>query len=156
MYFIGYAGGGWYNHKGSPTNYLCLPSDPSIGPVEGGSSYLYGTEYQGNFGKQHTYDEDVPCAVCRSPQHTSTLMIPARDHCYPGWNMQYTGRLASSYYDHPSGKNYVCVDKDPDYIAGGLENKNGALFYEVSTVCGSLPCPPYTNGSTVLCVVCTK
>ena len=70
--------------------------------------------------------------------------------------MQYTGRLASSHHSHPSGKNYVCVDKDPDYVAGGDRDSSGALFYEVSFVCGSLPCPPYTNDSAVLCVVCTK
>lgn len=34
---LGFAAGGWYNDKGSPTNYLCLPPDPiSSGKVVGG------------------------------------------------------------------------------------------------------------------------
>ena len=41
-------------------------------------------------------------------------------------------------------------------IAGGQDNKNGALFYPVEAVCGSLPCPRYVNGWELTCAVCTK
>ena len=61
----------------------------------------------------------------------------------------------SAYYAH-NKSNYLCVDKDPETDDGGVENQNGALLYIVEFVCGSLPCPPYTEGFEAACVVCTK
>ena len=135
-----------------------MPPNPKIGPDAGTSdvNYVYGVEYETNFWKTGSQDEDVPCAVCRSPRHTSALMIPATDQCFQGWTSQYTGRLASSYHSHGSGKNYICVDKNPSFILGGSRNTEGALLYPVVSECGALPCPPYKSDKVVLCVICTK
>ena len=35
------------------------------------------------------------------------------------------------YYNHPNQKDFVCVDKDPEYVPGTNGNKGGALLYFV-------------------------
>jgi len=91
LYKIGFTGGSHYTQPGGAANYLCLPSDPSVGVKPASALYniIYGAEFESNDFGPHAKDEDVPCAVCRSPMATSTLMIPARDTCYPGWTAAY-------------------------------------------------------------------
>lgn len=103
-----------------------------------------------------THIMKTPCAVCESTGSTSVLMIPGRDVCFPGWNKQYDGYIATGYSGHDSAKEYVCVDSDADFVYGGHRDTNGALFYSVSYTCGSLLCPPYIDGKIANCVVCTK
>ena len=63
----------------------------------------------------------------------------------------------TEYQNHAIGRNYVCMDKDPEAIRGQQDNTNGALFYFVQGSCKSLGhCPPYTEGSELTCVVCSK
>ena len=48
---------------------------------------------------------------------------------------------------------YTCMDENPDYTRGTYANLNGALFYFVEGVCGSLPCKPYIAGHELTCEV---
>jgi hypothetical protein len=84
------------------------------------------------------------------------LMIPGRNECYSGWVKQYDGFLGSSYRNHEAQTEFVCVDGDPDYLNAGMADKDGALFYPVHYVCGTLQCPPYVPNHAVNCVVCVK
>ncbi|XP_062571244.1 short-chain collagen C4-like [Saccostrea cucullata] len=157
--YSGYAAGGWWNYQGAPPNYLCLPDDPvSSGKTFSGGSvnYVYGVEYETNFWKVHSSNEDAPCAVCASLSGSKMVMIPGRSSCYSGWTMQYHGYLGANYYDYKSSSEYVCVDHDPDFLNGGERGTDGALFYPVLYQCGALQCPPYTGNEVVNCVVCTK
>ena len=60
------------------------------------------------------------------------------------------------HYTHKSSKDFICVDGDPEYVAGSGASKNGALVYSVQGQCGSLPCGPYVAGREFTCAVCTK
>lgn len=45
---------------------------------------------------------------------------------------------------------------NPDALHGGHLNHNGYLLYPVEARCGSLKCPPYTEGRELVCAVCSK
>eukprot|EP00058_Branchiostoma_floridae_P004810 XP_002590298.1 hypothetical protein BRAFLDRAFT_76551 [Branchiostoma floridae] len=160
----GVAGGTAYSHPGGGTNYQCLPSDPQWGTyqdgVQGSKAFMYGAEYELStnypFGSRSLHDDNVPCAVCYVPTRGSKLMIPARNTCPTGWTQEYHGYLMTSYYNHASAKDFICVDEQPEAVTGGHANHNGALMYPVEARCGSLPCPNYVEGRELTCVVCTK
>ncbi|XP_052803050.1 uncharacterized protein LOC128233456 [Mya arenaria] len=157
LIYEGYAAGGHYSHPGAGTNNLCLPRDPQWGQdaTTGSRNLIYGTEYEtpGTF-MSAVHNHDVPCAVCRTPA-SNVLMIPAKLECHDGWKKEYNGYLMSGYYNYAAAKEYACVDSEPEALDAGHENKNGAMFYLVESVCGALECPPYTNGKELTCVVCT-
>jgi len=63
----------------------------------------------------------------------------------------------SGHYNDNRANAYECMDEDPEYVAGGQDNDNGALFYFVGSSCtGNFPCPPYIKNTPLHCVVCTK
>jgi len=161
--FSGYAAGSHYTHTGAAANTLCLPSDPLWGEYNdatNGHAYIYGAEYEisgsysDQFFKKNMYENDVPCAVCRSVR-TSILMIPGRNACYDGWTVEYAGYLSAGHHGHNSATEYVCLDADPEVVAGRQADNNGRLFYIVESMCGALSCPPYIEGRALTCVVCT-
>jgi len=161
--YTGYAAGGLYTDSGAAANTLCLPTKPLWGEYDDGSNTaarIYGAEYEifrsysNRFFKKNVGEGDVPCAVCRSIR-TSLLMIPGRNACYDGWSVEYTGYLSAGYYSHYAASEYVCLDADPDVIAGSQRDHNGKLFYMTEAKCGSLPCPPYVEGRELTCVVCS-
>ncbi|KAK3587947.1 hypothetical protein CHS0354_014462 [Potamilus streckersoni] len=162
LVYEGFAGGSLYSEPGSAADFLCLPKLPTWAKNVGGTdiaAFIYGAEYEIISGSNPfstvSREDDVPCCVCRPPRTTS-LMIPARTDCYPGWNQEYNGYLMSDYHVHPGATNYVCVDANPDAVLGGTANNNGHLMYVVQAKCGSLPCPPYVEGRVIACVVCSK
>ena len=57
---------------------------------------------------------------------------------------------------HDNNKEFVCLDEEPEAVSGSHQDFDGALFYAVEGICGSLQCPPYVNGWELTCVVCTK
>lgn len=85
-----------------------------------------------------------------------TLLV-ARKSCYKGWRLEYDGYLMAGYHKHKAGTLYKCVDKDPDTAPGfkSSTNQDGYLFYAVEARCGSLNCPPYTEGRELTCAVCS-
>ncbi|XP_069107527.1 uncharacterized protein [Argopecten irradians] len=86
----GYVGGSHFSHTGSAVDYVCLPKDPSWGPITDqvttGYGLMYGAEYENIIVyKVPDLNREVPCAVCRESSYSTTIMIPARTTCYPGW-----------------------------------------------------------------------
>ena len=83
-------------------------------------------------------------------------MMPARNVCPSGWTEEYHGYLMTAHYNHKSTRDYICVDREAEYVPRSQANQDGALLYLVEGVCGSLPCLPYVNGRELTCAVCTK
>jgi len=159
--YRGVAGGSWYDSTGGGSNYLCLPLDPIWGAYNESmvkSSQLYGSEYQSptGYAYQPFQNHNVPCVVCRSQTKTSVIMIPARNRCYSGMHTEYVGFLMSGESGHIGRTEFVCMDGQPESDPASFPNENGALFYNVEGVCGSLPCPPYAPHRDITCAVCTK
>ncbi|CAH1241198.1 Hypp6327 [Branchiostoma lanceolatum] len=161
-FHAGMAAGAHYTHAGGGASYLCLPKDPEWGSYQDGlighNAYLYGAEYETHnqvpFAGNGLHDHDVPCAVCHVSGR-SAVMIPGRRTCKgDGWVSEYSGYLMAEYHGHPRSE-WVCMDSEPEK-GGSPVNHNGALFYPVEGVCGSLECPPYMQGREITCVVCTK
>ncbi|XP_071136715.1 uncharacterized protein [Mytilus edulis] len=160
MLYTGFAAGQKYHHiqyYGGPANMLCLPNNPEISNrTAPGSSLLVGTEYRdGNFFVTGANTEDVPCALCRSANTSSSIMIPGRESCDSGWKIEYNGILASGSYSHKPSS-YLCLDSHPEFLQAGQDNKDGHLLYATRTKCGSLACPPYVDNMAINCVVCSK
>ena len=157
-------GGEHDGHPGGGANYLCLPHNPKYDKYKDGhqyAGYVYGTEYEvsqynGDPFKRNLNDHDAPCVVCFVKSRGSMLMMPARNDCPSGWTEEYHGYLMTSRYSHKHSRNFVCVDRDPEYVPGSHANKDGALLYPVEGACGSLPCLPYVSGRELTCAVCTK
>lgn len=160
--FQGYVGGGASNETGSSPDFVCLPPDPKLRATKIDSydyGRMYGVEYGTNFWGMHPNPiyEEIPCAVCNSNHVTTTIMIPGKDTCYSGWKREYHGYLGSSHHSHTSGSSFICVDSNHQSISGGhLVHQNSKVVVNVKAHCGSLRCPPYTDGYSFTCVVCSK
>ena len=157
-------GGERYSHTGGGVNYLCLPNTPKYDRYSDGAQtvgYVYGTEYEvvsysGYPLRRNLHDHEAPCVVCYVKSRGSMLMMPARNDCPSGWTKEYQGYLMTSYHGHKNQKDFVCVDKDPEYVPGSHKDMDGALLYHVEGQCGSLPCLPYVQYRELTCAVCTK
>ncbi len=166
MHHLGIAGGKWYSHVGSGSNYLCLPATPEYDDIQAGAQSSRGYVYSAEYELDHAFppyaemdNQDVPCAVCRAVNRGSMMMIPAKMNCPSEWVREYHGYLMSGYHGHDSSFEFVCVDRNPEARPGGSSgNQYGALFYPVESRCssGNLPCGPYIDGGELACVVCTK
>ena len=152
--------GGYYAQSGGGGDYQCLPHDVQWnynGKATGnGYAQLYGVEYETD---SHTFgpvtNNDAPCSVCRT-QRSTTLMVPGRTSCFTGWTLEYAGYLAANQiYSGSHTSNFVCVDGHPEVLDRGATNDNQAVVHNVVAKCGSLPCPPYSDGLELACVVCS-
>ena len=124
-------------------------------------TYNYGAEYEvwSNIptSSLRLHQHDVPCSVCyvASRESQTVLMIPGKYTCPQNWTREYYGYLMAERYNHHRST-FECVDVDPEVIAGGHANQNGALVYHVEPRCGSLPCPSYEQEKGMTCAVCTR
>ncbi|KAL4229865.1 hypothetical protein ACF0H5_010256 [Mactra antiquata] len=160
--YKGFTAGKKWNDKGSGSDTICLPEDPSWLNYST-SSYprgtVYGTEINidepsGVF-ENKVNDQDLPCVACHIKK-SSMIMVPGRSHCHTGWTLEYAGYLMTAYNDHHGPHNHVCVDHHPDFVHGGKADHNEHILYLTISKCGSLPCPPYANDRELACVVCSK
>jgi hypothetical protein len=55
-------------------------------------------------------------------------MIPGRNACYNGWNLEYRGVLVSGYYEHRAASTYICLDEKPEIVDGGAADQNGKFY----------------------------
>lgn len=165
LVYSGRAGGSWYNRGGGATNYLCMPDDPDYLQYTNGNqgtNFVYGVEYEPS-SQQPLREPDVhghnaPCAVCFTSQRCSLLMIPAKTLCPTSWATEYVGYLMSAFQGHSLPTTYVCIDKDPESVAG-LDsegwNLGSGIFQHVEASCNGMACPPYSSEKELTCVVCT-
>ena len=86
----------------------------------------------------------------------SEIMVPARNDCPSGWTEEYHGYLMTANYDHKSVRDFICVDREAEYVPGSQANLDGALLFLVQGACGALACLPYVDGRELTCAVCTK
>ena len=154
--FIGNAGGSHSDKQGGGSDYICLPADPIFEDVSHSHSSdktrVYGTKYRYN----PRMDGVVPCAVCQS-RGKNVMMIPARNACYPGFSVEYTGYLATSYVSAQYRSTHVCVDGQPELGEGAQSGAvGGAYLYRAEIFCGAVPCSTYHDGGDLLCVVCSR
>ena len=146
---------------GGGSNYLCLPLAPEFLPgsqagFQSGAE-IYGVEYENGDTPvaQFPANHDAPCVVCEVRGQGQVLMIPARVTCPTDWRLEYSGVLMSQHKTHQSSE-FVCVSLALEAGQAGRLSKAGGSLYVVEAKCGSLPCPPYTDGYEIACVVCTK
>ncbi|XP_060567425.1 short-chain collagen C4-like [Ruditapes philippinarum] len=159
LVYDGYVAGGHYTHKGSGSNYMCLPKDPTWSQYIDGfqsADRIYGAEYHtGDYPYwKHLHYQDVPCAVCRIPRN-NVLMIPGRSVCYKGYVLEYSGYLMAGHFSHAGSSEYVCVDEKPEALEAGNGAKDEKYFFFVQAACGVLKCPPYENTRELTCAVCS-
>ncbi|XP_060581735.1 uncharacterized protein LOC132738283 [Ruditapes philippinarum] len=166
LVYSGIAGGSYYTHLGAATNLQCLPNDPVWGRYTdtAGSAFMYGMEFEESLDglidtsniQKPLLNHNVPCVVCRSKKRISSLMVPGKFDCFPGWNFEYHGYLMAGSHGHKAGTSYICIDQAPQADPAGYRDENGALLYRVTAQCGSLPCPNYVQNRELPCSVCTK
>ncbi|PVD29532.1 hypothetical protein C0Q70_08783 [Pomacea canaliculata] len=154
LVYSGEVGGSSYTATGAAANYLCLPlSNLTLMNISVSTfALLYGGEYE--TGDEHQ-EKDPLCAVCRSSR-ANNVMIPATTVCPAGWTSEYSGWLMGGNPPHNAASEFICVDFLMEERIASEENLNGKLLFYTSTLCGSLPCPPYVSGKRVTCVVCSK
>ena len=110
--YSGYAAGGYYSHKGSPANMLCLPPDPQYySPSSSGSQYIYGVEYEMGGVNSHANERNMPCALCQVTGRSTTVMIPSHYECPLDWRKEYNGYIMAGAYGQEGSSMYNCVDK---------------------------------------------
>ena len=137
---------------------LCLPPDPQYLQYQSGYqgyARLYGAEYElfSPSPLDHSYDRNVPCALCQVYGRTNKIMIPSHYECPSGWRREYYGYLMAGAHSHKAGTQYTCVDESLELIPGSGANTEGYLFYTVEAACGQhIPC----SAKELSCVVCTK
>ena len=159
LVYSGRAGGSFYSHAGSGSNYLCLPDDPeyySGGKATSYPAFVYASEYEvwATELQSTIINQNVPCAVCSTPLK-AVLMVPAKITCPTGWTREYNGFLMASYWV-AQAKTFVCVDQNTEVVPGEAADHDGAAFYRSRLGdCFGLVCPPYDTTKDLSCVVCT-
>ena len=156
--YSGVAAGSDHLKEGAAVDLLCLPPDPQYLKYQSGYqgyARLLGTEYQTYSPSplDHSFDRNVPCALCQVYGHTNKIMIPSRYECPSGWRREYYGYLMAGHQNQKAATQYICVDKSLEQIPGSATDTNGYLIYTVEAHCGHyIPC----SDKEVTCVVCTK
>ena len=155
--YSGVVGGSLYDHTGTAADPLCLPPNPQYLKYQPGYQNwapIYGAEYETHDTPlDHSYDRNVPCALCQANGRTNKIMIPSRYTCPSGWTREYYGYLMAGAYSHKAATQFTCIDKSLEQIPGSGASTNGYLFYTVEAHCGHfIPCSP----KELTCVVCTK
>ena len=155
--YSGVVAGSAYDHQGAAANPLCLPPDPQYLLYKAGYQNwveLFGAEYEThNTPLDHSYDRNVPCALCQVCGRTNKIMIPSHYECPSGWRREYYGYLMAGHHDYKAATQFTCIDKSVGQIPGSGTSTNGYLFYTVEAHCGHfIPC----SDKELTCVVCTK
>ncbi|PIK35191.1 hypothetical protein BSL78_27983 [Apostichopus japonicus] len=172
-----------YNHKGSGSNFLCLPMHPILSPKpkpqRRGSvieprgwpspaarpviinAPIYGTEYNEVLpNSPNILNSEAPCAVCQATGRQTVVMIPGSVECFgEGWTLEYRGFMMSSLYTAHKSE-FICVDDHAEGIHRSGANNEESTIVPVHVKCsasgGGLPCAPYADGQDLPCAVCTQ
>ncbi|XP_060592346.1 uncharacterized protein LOC132747055 [Ruditapes philippinarum] len=157
--YDGFTAGSYYTQTGAATNHMCLSKKPKYhyhSKKPRYTTFIYGAEYETHDSIwDKLVNHDIPCVVCHVPR-SSIIMIPGRDDCPDNFKLEYRGYLMAGRYKHQAGTEYLCFDGNSiaaEYSSQA--NRDGALFYFVEAVCGSLKCRPYESGTQITCAVCS-
>jgi len=164
LVYAGITAGSFFD-VGGGANYICTVNGddveyhPEATTTNANVARLYGTEYQIESGQALSglNQHNAPCAVCEVTNRSKQIMIPGRYTCPDTWTVEYSGWLMT-INENNRRTMFICMDKNPEAIAGREANDNGALLYHVEGNCGTgqLPCPGYDGTKEMSCVVCTK
>ena len=163
--YSGVAAGSFLTERGGGSNYLCLPDVPEFLNTTSGiqelRTRLYGAEYETVDSPtpdlDSLKDHNVPCSACHTSARGDVIMIPGRVTCPDSWTREYYGYLMAEYHNHHRNS-FECVDVvNAETVPDSAVSHNGALFYFTELAsCNGINCPPYSEGSELACVVCTK
>ena len=156
LVYSGYTASSSINRDGG--SIVCLPQDPQWNRYDNktlaSTTGWLGVEYYGDelFDNVHR-DNDAPCAVCYVALRSTMILIPGRKTCYPGWTTEYSG-----YQMSVIGTHTICIDEEPEGIAGGEARGNymKRMFFTKIRCGTNTLCPPYVEERQLTCVVCTK
>ena len=151
--YQGVAVGGRYDHKGSPSNLMCLPPNPMRYPNnQGGSTIAYAVEYRTSGPINHVDDRNMPCSLCEAIGRSDKMMIPSHYVCPDGWHKEYNGYIMAGHYNQEGSSMYNCIDEHLEQIRGTGSVETIHLLYTVRTSGSNVP----YDGYALSCVVCTK
>ena len=144
--------------------YLCLHNIPEFLQTTPGQqnhrARLYGTEYEALSSPPAFSDilrHDAPCSVCYTPSRSTKITIAGRITCPDSWTREYYGYLmGAGLFTHHRSRLPICVDVNPESVAGSAAETVTSSLYFVETTCTGISCPPYSDGAEIACVVCTK
>ena len=146
--------GGQYNHKGSPSNLMCLPPDPMrYSNNQGGDTPAYAVEYRVSGAINHAQYRNMPCALCEATGRGDKIMIPSHYVCPDGWHKEYNGYIMAGHYTQEGSSMYNCIDENLEQIRGSGSSQSIHLLYTVYAT-GSYV--PHDSSYALSCVVCTK
>ena len=145
--------GGQYNHKGSPSNLMCLPPDPMrYSNNHGGDTPAYAVEYRVSGPINHANYRNMPCALCEATGRGDKIMIPSHYVCPDGWHKEYNGYIMAGHYNQEGSSMYNCIDENLEQIRGTGSSQSIHLLYTVYATGSYVP----HDGYALSCVVCTK
>lgn len=161
--YTGWVGGAHYSHRGSGSEYLCLPDVPKWGYYNNGSQnagLLYVSEMEtAGYGLGSDYknmnNKEPACCVCMVNRRDKVLMIPGRRSCYDGWTLEYKGYLMAAHYSHNHATSWICMYEKPEtHVNSNSGNQQGSLMYPTELNggcysshpgCGACPSPRVPN-----------
>ena len=129
LVYVGRAAGNFVNSRGGGSNHVCLPNLPELdelpvipGEQSGLHNQITGGEYLTGSGPnlQHLTNQDVPCALCYTPERGSMVMIPAKVNCPELWTREYYGYLMSTRTSDLARTSYECIDIHSVAVESGL------------------------------------
>ncbi|XP_065902328.1 uncharacterized protein [Dysidea avara] len=130
--YKGTAVGGRYDHKGAPSNLLCLPPNPMhYSNNQGGDSLAYAVEYRSGGAINHAVYRNMPCSLCEATGRSSKIMIPSHYVCPDSWHKEYDGYIMAGHYSHEGSSMYYCIDKNLEQIPSSGSSEAVQLFYTV-------------------------
>ena len=151
--YKGVAAGGRYDHEVSPSNLMCLPSNPMrYSNGQGGSTTAYAVEYRVSGAINHADGRNMPCALCEATGRGDKIMIPSHYVCPGGWHKEYNGYIMAGHHGHKGGSMYYCIDENLEQVPGSGGSETVQLFYTVRASGSYVP----HDGYALSCVVCTK
>ena len=76
------AAGGCHNHKGAPSNMMCLPLNGThYLNSQGGWYRAYAVEYRVGGIHNHANCHNMPCILCKVTGRVNRIMVPSHYEC---------------------------------------------------------------------------
>jgi len=157
--YEGFMASGYYNHRGSGFNTLCMHRDPqrpygwSSGNQNG--NLLYGMEYFNTGAVDKHHGKDAACVVCEH-QFASTVYTQwGRSTCSNDHTTVYSGLIMSSKTTEYKSEN-ICVDLERAFHNRSSSSlQNSGRLYTTEMEAGASPEALYPPNFELSCAVCS-
>ena len=155
--YKGVAAGGCWNHKGAPSNMMCLPLNGTCYLNSDGGWYrAYAVEYRVGGIHQHADCHNMPCVLCEVTGRSSKIMVPSHYECPYGWHKEYNGYVMSGSHGQEGSSMFHCIDESLEQVKSSGACEDVHLLHTVGTDSSSLLHESNNGGQEFPCVVCTK